>query len=109
MKTHLVGQNVATKVDRPKMNDYRPVFLDAKKIQRLFQIVKGTRLELSGSQVGAGAQQKGLRQLLQLRVLRLCLCGRAGRFEEAVLSDGIFSPVYPKARLAANAFSRSPP
>ena len=46
MKTDLVTQNVAMKVDRPKRNDYQPVFLDAKELQRLFQVVKGTRLEL---------------------------------------------------------------
>ena len=46
MKTDLVTQNVAMKVDRPKRNDYQPVFLDAEELQRLFQVVKGTRLEL---------------------------------------------------------------
>lgn len=46
MKTDLVTQNVAMKVDRPKKNDYQPVFLDAEELQRLFEVVKGTRLEL---------------------------------------------------------------
>lgn len=46
MKTDLVTQNVAMKVDRPKKNDFQPVFLDAEEMQRLFEIVKGTRLEL---------------------------------------------------------------
>ncbi len=46
MKTDLVAQNVAMKADRPKKNDFQPVFLDAKEKQRLFEAVKGTRLEL---------------------------------------------------------------
>ncbi len=46
MKTDLVTQNVAMKVDRPKKNDFQPVFLDADEMQRLFEVVKGTRLEL---------------------------------------------------------------
>ena len=46
MKTDLVPQNVALKVDRPKKNDFQPVFLDAAELQRLFEVVKGTKLEL---------------------------------------------------------------
>ena len=46
MKTDLVAQNVAMKVDRPKKNDYQPVFLDAEELQHLFEVVKGTKLEL---------------------------------------------------------------
>lgn len=46
MKTDLVPQNVATKVDRPKKNDFQPVFLDAAELQKLFEIIKGTKLEL---------------------------------------------------------------
>ena len=46
MKTDLVTQNVAMKVDRPKKNDYQPVFLDAEELQHLFEVVKGTRPEL---------------------------------------------------------------
>ena len=46
MKTDLVPQNVAMKVDRPKKNDYQPVFLDAEELQHLFEVVKGTKLEL---------------------------------------------------------------
>lgn len=46
VKTDLVTQNVAEKVDRPKKNDYQPVFLDAGELSRLFEIVKGTKLEL---------------------------------------------------------------
>lgn len=33
MKTDLVAQNVAVKVDRPKKNDFQPVFLDAAELQ----------------------------------------------------------------------------
>ncbi len=46
MKTDLVAQNVAMKVDCPKKNDFQPVFLDADEMQQLFEVVKGTRLEL---------------------------------------------------------------
>lgn len=46
MKTDLVPQNVAMKVDRPKKNDFQPVFLDAAELQKLFEIIKGTKLEL---------------------------------------------------------------
>jgi integrase len=46
MKTDLVTQNVAMKVDRPKKNDYQPVFLDAEELQHIFEVVKGTKLEL---------------------------------------------------------------
>jgi len=46
LKTDLVTQNVAMKVDRPKKNDFQPVFLDAAELQKLFEIIKGTKLEL---------------------------------------------------------------
>ena len=46
MKTDLVAQNVAMKVDRPKKNDFQPVFLEAIELQHLFEVVKGTKLEL---------------------------------------------------------------
>lgn len=46
MKTDLVQRNVAMKVDRPRKNDFQPVFLDAAELERLFEIVKGTKLEL---------------------------------------------------------------
>ena len=46
MKTDLVPQNVAMKVDRPRKNSFQPTFLDAEQMQRLFEVVKGTRLEL---------------------------------------------------------------
>lgn len=42
----MVAQNVAMKVDRPKKNDFQPVFLDAAELQHLFEVVKGTKLEL---------------------------------------------------------------
>lgn len=46
MKTDMVPQNVAMKVDRPRKNSYQPTFLDAAEMQLLFEVVKGTRLEL---------------------------------------------------------------
>ena len=46
MKTDMVPQNVAMKVDRPRKNTFQPTFLDAEQMQRLLEIVKGTRLEL---------------------------------------------------------------
>ena len=46
MKTDMVPQNVAMKVDRPRKEQYQPTFLDADEMQELFKVVKGTRLEL---------------------------------------------------------------
>lgn len=46
VKTDMLTQNVADKVDRPKKNDYEPVFLDANELQQLFAAVKGTKFEL---------------------------------------------------------------
>ena len=46
MKTDMLPQNVAMKVDRPRKNSFQPTFLDAEQMQKLFEIVKGTRLEL---------------------------------------------------------------
>ena len=46
MKTDMVPQNVAMKVDRPRREQYQPTFLDADEMQELFKVVKGTRLEL---------------------------------------------------------------
>ena len=39
-------QNVASKVDRPKKNDFQPVFLSAEETQKMFEALKGTKLEL---------------------------------------------------------------
>ncbi len=46
MKTDMVPQNVAMKVDRPRKNSFQPTFLEAAEMQQLFEAVKGTRLEL---------------------------------------------------------------
>lgn len=46
MKTDLVPQNVAMKVDRPKKNDFQPVFLDAEELQKVFEALKGSKLKL---------------------------------------------------------------
>ena len=46
MKNDLVAQNVAMKVDRPKKNDFQPVFLDVAERQHLFEVIKCTKLEL---------------------------------------------------------------
>ena len=46
MKTDMVPQNVAMKVDRTRKNSFQPTFLDAEQMQKLFEIVKGARLEL---------------------------------------------------------------
>jgi len=46
VKTDMIPQNAAMKVDRPKKNDFQPVFLDAAELQHLFEILKGTKLEL---------------------------------------------------------------
>ena len=39
-------QNVADKVDRPKKNDFQPVFLSAEEMQKMFESLRGSRLEL---------------------------------------------------------------
>lgn len=39
-------QNVADKVDRPKKNDFQPVFLSAEEMQKMFEALRGTRLKL---------------------------------------------------------------
>ncbi len=46
MKTDMIPQNVAMKVDRPRKGTFQPTFLDADEMQELFKVVKGTRLEL---------------------------------------------------------------
>lgn len=46
VKTDMVIQNVASKVDRPKKNDFQPVFLSAEETQKMFEALKGTKLEL---------------------------------------------------------------
>ena len=46
VKTDMIIQNVADKVDRPKKNDFQPVFLSAEETQKMFEAIKGTKLEL---------------------------------------------------------------
>lgn len=46
VKTDMIPQNVAMKVDRPKKNDFQPVFVDAKQLAEIFTAIKGTKLEL---------------------------------------------------------------
>lgn len=46
VKTDMLMQNVAEKVDRQKKNDYQPVFLDTDELQHLFEVVKDTKIEL---------------------------------------------------------------
>ena len=46
VKTDMLLQNVADKVDRPKKNDFQPVFLSAEEMQKMFDVLRGTKLEL---------------------------------------------------------------
>ena len=46
VKTDMLVQNVADKVDRPKKNSFQPVFLSAEEMQKLFEAFRGTKLEL---------------------------------------------------------------
>lgn len=46
VKTDMLVQNVADKVDRPKKNDFQPVFLTADEMQKMFEALRGTKLEL---------------------------------------------------------------
>ena len=46
VKTDMLVQNVADKVDRPKKNSFQPVFLSAEEMQKMFETLRGTKLEL---------------------------------------------------------------
>lgn len=46
VKTDMLIQNVADKVDRSKKNDFQPVFLSAGEMQKMFEALRGTKLEL---------------------------------------------------------------
>ena len=46
VKTDMLVQNVADKADRPKKNSFQPVFLSAEERQKMFEVLRGTKLEL---------------------------------------------------------------
>ena len=46
VKTDMLIQNVADKVDRPRKNSFQPVFLSADEMQKMFEALRGTKLEL---------------------------------------------------------------
>ena len=46
VKTDMLIQNVADKVDRPRKNSFQPVFLLADEMQKMFEALRGTKLEL---------------------------------------------------------------
>ena len=46
VKTDMLIQNVADKVDRPRKNSFQPVFLTADEMQKMFEALRGTKLEL---------------------------------------------------------------
>ena len=46
VKTDMLVQNVADKVDRPKKNSFQPVFLSAEEMQKMLEALRGTKLEL---------------------------------------------------------------
>ena len=46
VKTDMLAQNVADKVDRAKKNSFQPVFLSAEEMQKMFEALRGTKLEL---------------------------------------------------------------
>ena len=46
VKTDMLIQNVAGKVDRPRKNSFQPVFLSAEEMQKMFEALRGTKLEL---------------------------------------------------------------
>ena len=46
VKTDMLIQNVADKVDRPRKNSFQPVFLSADEMQKIFEALRGTKLEL---------------------------------------------------------------
>ena len=45
-KTDMLVQNVADKVDRPKKNNFQSVFLSAEEMRKMFEALRGTKLEL---------------------------------------------------------------
>ena len=46
VRTDMLIQNVADKVDRPRKNSFQPVFLSADEMQKMFEALRGTKLEL---------------------------------------------------------------
>ena len=46
VKTDMLVQNVADKVDRPKKNSFQPVFFSAEEMHKMFEALRGTKLEL---------------------------------------------------------------
>lgn len=46
VKTDMLIQNVADKVDQPRKNSFQPVFLSADEMQKMFEALRGTKLEL---------------------------------------------------------------
>ena len=46
VKTDMLIQNVADKVDRPRKNSFQPVSLSAEEMQKMFEALRGTKLEL---------------------------------------------------------------
>ena len=46
VKTDMLIQNVADKMDRPRKNSFQPVFLSAEEMQKMFEALRGTKLEL---------------------------------------------------------------
>ena len=46
VKTDMLVHNVADRVDRPKKNSFQPVFLSAEEMQKMFEALRGTKLEL---------------------------------------------------------------
>ena len=46
VKTDMLIQNVADKVDRPRKNSFQPVFLSAEEMQKMIEALRGTKLEL---------------------------------------------------------------
>lgn len=46
VKTDMIPVNPADKVDRPKKNSFTPSFYDSEEINKLFDLVEGTELEL---------------------------------------------------------------
>ena len=46
VKTDMLIQNVADKVDRPRKNSFQPVFLSADEMQKMFEALRGNKLEL---------------------------------------------------------------
>ena len=85
VKTDMLVQNVTDKVDRPKKNSFQPAFLSAEEMQKMFEALRDTKLELPvaglrGAQLygrcGEAHQRLGQARRAHLHLLGKCIFTR---------------------------------